>query len=282
MVDEEGDGMQVTIQRTEPTTGGANRTPRQVIEPVFSENDEVEPDIAMDCSGSEGGAVAPESDKTTWEVQMLAVEEFVGAAEDLDSQAEAEQKDGSDEKGGVYGAFYNHGLVKIGQGDDGGDLNRANFRRKIDPIRVRDEHGNLVALPYGGTRVLPTLNYLDEHYLGEFSKWPDGSPRPVDQRPKRARSMWGDGAMADYEKLGKRVSGGYSDYFRKPYEELWPDEEWFFALLGWGTEHDRTLELLLKLAESRSNLHVYSFSEVDNGREVAEDMAAAILATRVS
>lgn len=213
---------------------------------------------------------------------MLAVEEFVGAAEDLDSQAKAEQESGSDEHGGVYGAFYNHGLVKIGKGDDGGDLNKANFRRKIDPIRVPDEHGTLVALPYGGTRVLPTLTYLDEHYLGEFSKYPDGSPRPVSDRPKRARSMWGDGAMTDYEKLGKRVSGGYSDHFKKPFEELWPDEEWFFALLGYGTEHDRTLELLLNLAEGLSNLHVYSFSEVDNGREVAEDMAAAILATRAA
>ncbi len=53
--------MNISIERTEPVTGGPNRTPRNRIEPVFMENDEVEPDAALDGSSSEGweGSSAP-------------------------------------------------------------------------------------------------------------------------------------------------------------------------------------------------------------------------------
>ena len=40
--------MKVSIDRSEPTTGGPSRTPRDRIEPVFSETDEVEPDAAIE------------------------------------------------------------------------------------------------------------------------------------------------------------------------------------------------------------------------------------------
>jgi hypothetical protein len=267
--------MQISINRTEPATGGPSRTPREQVEPVFSENDLVEPDAALDGSSSEGweGSSSPEAGSpTTWTVQMEAFRQFIVAAESLDSQAAAEQAGGSDEKGGIYSAFFNHGLVVIGKGDDDGDLNSSNFAAKTEAIRVQDESGRNVPLPYGGTNLMATITYLDRHYLEEFSEDEEGNAVPVAQRPKRARTVWTDGAMKDFREFGMRLAEDHSD--------KWPQEEWFIAIFGYGPDHDKTLALYNEIAEKHSHVHVYSFDAVTNAAEVAEDMAVAVLATK--
>jgi hypothetical protein len=265
--------LKVNIERTEPTTGGPSRTPRERIEPVFHETDEVEPDVAADCSSSEGWEDSLAPGVTTWDVQLGAMRAFVAAAESLDSQAASEQAGGDDEKGGIYGAFFGSGLVKIGQGDDDGDLNSSNFERKVSAIRVKDENGRSVPLPYGGTYIMPTIKYLDQHYLGEFAKDEDtGQDVPVSERPKRARAVFTDGAMRDYQEFGHRLEQDNS--------MSWPQEEWFIAILGQGADHDKTLALYREIAEKHSNVHVYSFDQVSNPGEIAEDMAVAVLATK--
>lgn len=251
------------IVRTEPTTGGPNRTPRDQVEPVFSPNDEVEPDQLGDCSSSTGWADSLAPGVTTWSVMLNAMRSFVGAAEALDSQAAGEQAGGDDEKGGIYTAFFGSGLVTVGQGDDDGDLNSSNFERKVGAIRVPDERGQMVPLPYGGTYITEACEYLDEHYLDEFGD------RPVAQRPKRARAVWTDGAMKDYREFGSRLEQDNS--------ARWPAEEWFVAILGQGPDHDATLQLYRQIAEKHHNVHVYSFDQVSNPEEIAEDMAVAVL-----
>jgi hypothetical protein len=262
------------IVRTEPSTGGESRTPRDQIEPVFRENVLVEPDLAGDCSSSEGWRLdsgAP----PVWDTQLEAMRQFVVAAEQLDSQAAREQAGGSSDKGGIYAAFFGSGLVKVGTGDDDGDLNSANFAEKIGAIRVRDEKGEMVPLPWGGTVIMPAIRYLDEHYLGEFEKDEDtGQIVPVADRPRRARSVWTDGAMTDYEEFGARLAEDHSD--------KWPQEEWFIAILGEGDAHDETLRQYRQIAEKHSNVHVYSFDGVTNPAEIAEDMAVAMLGRKAA
>lgn len=270
--------MQVTINRTEPTTGGPNRTPREQIEPVFGESDEVELDLAFDASSSEGWPWKSNPTTTTWALQLEAMRQVIALTESLDSQAAAEQATGSDEKGGVYAAGFNHDVIVVGEmagevpdaeEDDDGDLNSANIDRKLGAIRVRDENGKLVPLPYGGTAVMPTMRYLDGHYIAEFGD------RPVARRPKRARGLWTDGAMTDYEELGRRLIEDHSD--------KWPEEHWFVAILGEaGDAHDKALRLYQRLAEDHKNLHVYSFEGVTNPAEVAEDMSVAMVATKAA
>jgi hypothetical protein len=258
------------IVRTEPQTGGPSRTPREHIEPVFTDSDEVEPDAAIDASSSEGwtGSAAPGGDTTTWAVQMEALRQFIAAAEQLDSQAAGEQAGGSDEKGGIYSAFFNHGLVKIGQGDNDGDLNSTNMERKVSAIKVRElDTGDMVSLPYGGTVIMPTIRYLDQHYLDEFGD------DPVGQRPKRARTVWTDGAMKDWRDFGERLAEDHS--------AQWPQEEWFIAIFGYGADHDLTLGLYNEIAEKHHNVHVYSFDGVTNPAEIAEDVAIAVLGHKV-
>lgn len=256
--------MKVNIERTEPTSGGPSRTPRENIEPVFHESDEVEPDLLLDCSSSEGWADTAAPGKTVWEVQMDAAKQLIAAAESLDSQAAAEQAGGSDEKGGLYTAFFGSGLVKVGTGDDDGDLNSSNFDHKVGAIKVQGDNGP-VSLPYGGTYIMDSCKYLDEHYLDEFGD------RPVAERPKRARVVFTDGAMRDYQEFGHRLEQANHD---------WPQEEWFVAILGHGDDHDATLRLYRGIAEKHHNVHVYSFDQVSNAAEIAEDMAVAVLGTK--
>lgn len=262
------------IIRTEPSTGGESRTPRDQIEPVFHENALVEPDMAADCSSSEGWPLASGA-PPVWGTQLEAMRQFVVAAESLDSQAEAEQAGGSSDKGGIYTAFFGSGVVKVGTGDDGGDLNSANFTEKINAIRVKDDHGAIVPLPWGGTVIMPAIRYLDDHYLGEFEKDEEtGQIVPVAARPRRARSVWTDGAMTDYEEFGARLAEDHSDE--------WPQEEWFIAILGEGDAHDETLRRYQEIARKHSNVHVYSFDGVTNPAEIAEDMAIATLGRKAA
>jgi hypothetical protein len=257
------------IRRTEPATGGPNRTPRERIEPVFGPHDEVEPDLAFDASSSEGWPWDSNPKVSTWGVQIGFLRGLVAAAEQLDSQAKAEQASGSDEFGGLYAAGFNHDVIVVGEGDDDGDLNSSNMTRKIEAIRVPDETGKQVPLPYGGTAIMPAIRYLDDHYLSEFGE------RPVAERPKRARVVSTDGAMSDYEEFGRRLAEDHSD--------KWPDEQWFIAILGpAGAEHDRTLALYNEVAAKHPNVHVYSFENVSNENEIAEDMAIATLATKAA
>jgi hypothetical protein len=260
------------IVRTEAVTGGENRTPREEIVPVFSEADEVEPDILFDCSDSESWEIAEGSATARWPVQMEAIRQLVAAAEQLDSQAAAEQAGGDDEKGGLYAAGFNHELVKVGVAgkydlryaagrpeDDEGDLNSTNFEEKISALRT--SRGNPV--PSGGTQIMQSVTYLDAHYLGEFGD------RPVAQRPKRARVVFTDGELKDAREFGQRLQQDNSGH--------WPEEDWFIAILGHGAEHDSTLVQYQQITEQHKNVHVYSFEEVTNPAEIAEDMAVAVL-----
>lgn len=260
------------IERTEASTGGSKRTAREEIVPHYSETDEVEPDIAFDCSGSESWEVAEGSSTSRWSVQMEAIRQLVAAAEALDSQAAAEQAGGDEDKGGLYAAGFNHELVKVGAGqkydqrfvpergqDDNGDLNSVNFDTKIKTLITR--HGE--ALPSGGTVIMPTVSYLDAHYMGEFGE------RDLADRPKRARVVFTDGELKDARQFGQRLVENHVSE--------WPEEDWFIAILGHGDEHDATLRQYQQIAEKHPNVHVYSFEEVTNPAEIAEDMAIAVL-----
>jgi hypothetical protein len=259
------------IIRTEPQTGGPQRTPREEIVPVFTASDEVEPDMLFDCSGSMQWETAPPqgSAPNRWTVMCDAMRQVVGAAEALDSQAAQEQSEGSDEKGGLYAAGFNHGLVIVGAGngnpdeDDDGDLNTANFERKMKAVAGR------YGVPDGGTKIMPAVRYLDGHYLAEFSETEDGAPVPVSARPKRARVVFTDGELKDAPEFGARIAEDHAD--------RWPAEHWFIAVLGHGEEHDATLRQYQETARKHPNVHVYSFDQVTNPGEVAEDMAIAVL-----
>jgi hypothetical protein len=256
------------IVRTETETGGAKRTRREEIIPVFAQSDKVEPDQAADASESMSWtlSMAPQG---LWPIMIEAMRQFISAAQSLDSELEAEQAGGDDSHGGIYTAFFNHELIKVGHGDDDGDLNLTNMDKKIAAMQAS------YGVPAGATSVMGAIKYLDSHYLGEFEKDEEtGLVVPVSQRPKRARVLWTDGAMRDFKLFGNRLE--------ESHEDLWPQEEWFAAIMGEGEAHDETLDLYQDIAKKHSNVHVYSFDQVSNPAEIAEDMAIAVLAKKAA
>jgi hypothetical protein len=262
-----GDTMQIV--RTEPTTGGATRTPRERIEPVFTEGQEVESEGYLDCSTSESWEIADTPNAPArWPVQLEVYKQFIIAAESLDSQEQHEQASGSDSHGGTYTYPFSNLFLPIGEGDDDGDLNKNNFDRKMNAFvrKYFDAQGN----PQGGTQIMAAIAAADRHFLGEFG--PSGeNERPRGQRPVRARAVFTDGELRDHDE--------FAAYMQSDHNGEW-NEHWFIAILGHGEEHDSTLKQYQTLAQRHTNLHVYSFDSVSNPAEIAEDVAIAVLAKK--
>jgi len=119
------------IVRTEQPTGTENRARREEIVPLLTGTREAEPEMYLDCSESEGWAWESNPAASTWDIQLEAVRNFIAPFEVLDSQAAEEQSAGGDEKGGIYCYPFSNIFQPIGHGADDGDLNSANFDRKI-------------------------------------------------------------------------------------------------------------------------------------------------------
>jgi hypothetical protein len=259
------------IERTEVETGGPMRTPRTEIVPLMPGIAENEPEGYWDVSGSTGWEVAPPegSSPTRYKVMSDAIRGFIIPFEKLDSQAAREQADGDGEKGGVYFYPFNHAFCPIGDGDDDGDLNSSNFEEKMAKFE-RDHFSN--GAPQGGTEIMQAIRAGDRHYMGEFG--PGGeNPRPREARPVRMRTVWTDGELKDVKEFARymedsTIKGGLG--VRKDWDEVWA-----VAIFGYGDAHDQTLRQYQDLAKRHPNIHVYSFDQVRNGDEVAEDMAIA-------
>lgn len=274
------------LEQSEPTTGDpAKRTPRQEIVEVFAEGTLKELKLAADCSESQKWG-PPDRAFPVWPIQVVAIEDFVAAAEHVDSQMEAEQaahagQDTNDEadadEGGAMSAFFNDTYVPVG------DLNKENVRRKIAALR---DPRNGKPVPCGGTKVGPAMEYLDERHLKEF--WKNGESGllvPVADRPWGANVLFTDGAMSDYKEFVWRLEMDkrkctYLDKLEQQYQGLWPAEEWFVAVLGSGDEHDDCVKLYRDIAKDYKNLHLMAFTDVRNGHEVGEDVAYAVLNTK--
>jgi von Willebrand factor type A domain len=236
------------IVRTEAETGGPSRTPRQEIVPLFTHDEEVEPELYLDLSGSMSWEIAPPegSQPDRFSVMTEAVRQFIVPFEQLDSQAAAEQASGSDEKGGVFAYGFNHKYVIIGDDDDDGDLNSSNVERKLGKLQ-----------PGGGTNLMEAVRAADRHFTGEFGTSTDA--------PARASVVFTDGEPSDWQEFGKRL------------EKANAKQVWAVAILGHGEAHDATLKLYQTIATTHPYVHVYSFDQVTNPAEIAEDMAVAVL-----
>lgn len=266
--------MQIT--RTETPTGGPNRTPREEITALNTGPREVEPEGYLDFSESEGWAWDSDPAQNTWNIQIETVRQFIVPFEELDSQAAAEQAGGDEEKGGVYFYPFNNNFLPIGNGDDDGDLNSANFTGKMTAFLHRfGRRGQ----PQGGTEIMEAVRAGDKHYMGEFR----GDPR--DERPVRARVVFTDGMLNDaasfrsYLEQAVLSRDGYGSHGE------W-DEVWGICILGEGRKSDGTnpakaaYDQYVTLSKDHPWIHPYLFEGVTNPAEVAEDLALAVVPTR--
>jgi hypothetical protein len=265
--------MQIT--RTETPTGGTNRTRREEIVQLFTGPREVEPECYLDCSESEGWPWSSDPALCTWAIQLEAARQFIVPFEDLDSQAADEQKGGSDKQGGVYFYPFSNTFLRLGEDDDDGDLNSANFERKMRAFM--DKYFDKSGKPCGGTEIMAAVRVADSHFFGTEKKPGEFFSKPRDERPVRARVVWTDGQLNDDGKFRAYLSQatptpeGYGSHGE------W-DEVWAVAIIGEpGSDAGKAAyEQYVQLAKDHPWIHPYYFEGVTNPAEIAEDMAVAV------
>jgi hypothetical protein len=258
------------IVRTEVPSGGPARTRREEIVQLLPAESEAEPEVYLDCSESEGWPWDGNPPVCTWEVQVEALRQLIVPFEALDSQAEGEQAEGDDSHGGLYTYPFSNLFLPLGKGDDDGDLNSANFTRKMAAFAVK-HFGGASHPVTGGTQIMEAVKAGDKHYMGEFRK------EPRDERPVRLRLVLTDGALQDAPQfqaypgqaaLSPKGYGAHGDW----------DEVWGIAILGEVEGGGKAAyDQYLALAKDHSWIHAWYFEGVVNPAEIAEDMAVAAI-----
>lgn len=267
--------MQIT--RTEAPTGGPNRTRREEIIPLNTGVDEVEPEVYLDESESEGWDWEGDPSTSNWKIQFEALHQFIPPFEQLDSQAAAEQAGGDEDKGGVYVYPFSNRFQPMGDGPDDGDLNSANWQEKTTAHIARYFRGGL---PQGGTEIMEAITAGDKHFLTEF---PDEKDRPI-----RARVVFTDGLLHDSTAFRTYLSaatpsGGYGLH-QGGKQGGWR-EVWAVAIIGEGQTSEGNpgkdaADQYRLIAKDHPWIHVYYFEKVVNPAEIAEDMALAVVPTQ--
>jgi len=208
------------------------------LSPVVAKGVEKEPIALVDISGSMSWPVADGSRVQRREVVGEAMGLLVKALEDEDSQAAAEQADGSDDKGGLLVHLFSDHHEELG------DLNSSNWRAKWDGIRWG-----------GGTRIMAAWEAAQEDYLEEFGEV------PALDRPVLLTLVVTDGEASDW------------DQFSQVLAQANATRKFCVAIVGHGEDHDRTLAAY-KAVEAKNGKHVrvVTFGGETDPTSIANDL----------
>jgi len=208
------------------------------LSPVVAKGVEKEPVALVDISGSMSWPVADGSTVQRREVVGEAMGLLVKYLEGEDSQAAAEQADGSEDKGGLLVHLFSDHAEELG------DLNSANWRQKWDSIRWG-----------GGTRIMSAWEAAQNDYLEEFGEV------PALDRPVLLTLVITDGEASDW------------DEFSKVLEQATAQRKFCVAIVGHGADHDRTLAAY-KAVEAKNGKHVrvVTFGGETDPAAIAQDL----------
>jgi hypothetical protein len=282
--------MKISIDRSEPTTGGPSRTSREEMAPLFDgtgedgEGVEIEPEELPDVSPSLAWPWDTQPEMKTWDVLIPSVRGTIEPFAAMDSQAAAEQARAGGNlaiaAGGVaIFPFSNRYLPLSDQRDDEGeliiDVNPANFdERWAHFLSMYPQYFKNGLPTHGGTEAMSAVEAADEHFMGEFGD------RPRGKRPKRARMLHSDGRLQDASAFRKYLSQavvledpGTSTRSVLGRHGEW-DEAWIVAIYGEeGGESRDAYEQYREIARDHPWIHPLYFSNVMNPDETAEDVA---------
>jgi hypothetical protein len=208
------------------------------LSPVVAKGVEKEPIALIDISGSMTWPVSADSATQRREVVGEAMGLLVKSLEDEDSQAAAEQSDGSDEKGGLLVHLFSDHAEELG------DLNSSNWRAKWASIRWG-----------GGTTIMPAWEAAQADYLEEFGEV------PALDRPVLLTLVITDGEASDW------------DQFSRVLEQANATRKFCVAIIGHGGDHDRTLSAYKAVeAKNGKNVRVVTFGGETDPASIATDL----------
>ena len=244
------------VSEAPAATGGPNRTPRDQIRPVVSANRKKEPVLLLDLSTSMNWGAADEYGPE-WPdagsrraIVIEALHGLVRVLEREDSEAAAEQADGSDELGGLMTHGFANGHIEIG------DLNTSNLERRLNSI------------PWGGrTYIMPAWRAALADYDEEFGD------RDPDEQPVMEVLVLTDGEADDWME------------FEPVLEKATAKRVFVVAIVGSGPKHDATLQAYQEGARKnqaqdkfgKSHVNVVSFDSVTDPEEIAADLVTLVV-----
>lgn len=190
----------------------------------------------LDTSGSMEWEAADGSAITRHQIVAEALPAFVRALEGEDSAAEAEQASGSDEEGGLLIHGFSNLHAELG------DFNTSNFARRWDAIQWG-----------GGTTIMPAWKAALKDFNEEFG---DETEPPV-----LLTLVITDGEATDAAEFGQVLKSSG------------PDRYFAIAVLGHGTDHDKTLASYQAIGnDNLKHVKVMSFDSVTDPQELARDL----------
>ena len=204
---------------------------------------EVEPMLLLDTSGSMDWPAADGSHVKRREVIGEAITLVVAHLAAKDSQADSERAAGADEAevGGVMTVGFADSPTEYD------DLNPANIATKWAGIR------------WGGTtHIVPGWEKLVDIYTEEFGE------RPKQDRPHLLALVITDGEAQDGDKFAKLLaqqSGG-------TYVAV--------AVIGYGADHDKTLEQYRAIEAANSHVRVVTFGSSTDPQQISKALLSLI------
>jgi len=243
-------------QAARQETGGPNRTPRSEIGPAVSANRKKEPVLLLDLSTSMDWGAADEKGPD-WPapgsrraIVIGALHGLVRALENEDSEAAAEQAEGSDERGGIMAHGFANEHIEIG------DLNSSNLERRLNSIQ------------WGGrTYIMPAWRAALSDYDEEFGD------RDPDEQPVMEVLVLTDGEADDWMD------------FEPVLEKATAKRVFVVAVVGAGPKHDATVRAYQEGAMKnqaqdkfgKSHVKVVSFESVTDPEEIATDLITLVV-----
>jgi hypothetical protein len=203
---------------------------------------EKEPMLLLDTTGSMS---YPAADGSTLERRQVIGEALGRIVEVLgaeDSQAAKEQAAGEEDKGGLMTVTFAGGTAESID-----DLNTDNWRAKWNNIRWG-----------GGTVIMPGWETLVDTYMEEFGDVPK-----LD-RPHLLALVITDGEADDTDQFAQTLAQAKGGVYV------------CIAILGYGTEHDRALQVYKQIEAQNDHVRVVTFGGETDPDTIADGLLSMI------
>lgn len=212
------------------------------LSPMLQAGVEKEPMLLLDTTGSMSYAAAEGSTIERRQVIGEAIGRIVEVLGAEDSQAAKEHESGDEEAGGLMTVTFAGGSA-----EEIGDLNPGNLRQKWGAIRWG-----------GGTVIMPGWEKLVDTYLEEFGEVPK-----LD-RPHLLALVITDGEANDTDQFAQTLAQAKGGVYV------------CIAILGYGQEHDRALQVYKQIAAQNDHVRVVTFGSETDPNTIADGLLSMI------
>jgi hypothetical protein len=211
------------------------------LSPMLKPGVEKEPMLLLDTTGSMSYPVAEGSSIQRRQVIGEAIGRIVEVLGAEDSQAAKERAAGED-AGGLMTVTFAGGKAECID-----DLSPDNWRQKWSQIRWG-----------GGTQVMPGWDALVEQYMEEFGDVPK-----LD-RPHLLALIITDGEADDTDQFAQTLAQAKGGVYV------------CIAILGYGQEHDRALQVYKQIEAQNDHVRVVTFGSETNPDTIADGLLSMI------